>query len=206
MTRLPAPSVKAEALQLAHAYIVEFRDGKNPWSDVSPLTSEAGGAMFRHMLRVTALNHPVGMLNVIDMARGGEPDADAVLRTLILEYKSRQEAMPTELAGYDMELTARDGGFLRPPARQKKSNVLRDICIAIAVAAVIDRFGLRPTGRSPLKLSACSVVAEALEVAHLRLGYKAVEEIWRRYKRSVPTVPGWSFSPAWAPRAAAGPS
>jgi hypothetical protein len=70
--------------------------------------------------------------------------------------------------------------------------VLRDLYVAMVVAAVIDRFGLKATGRSPRHRSACAVVAEALGDVHIERGEKSVEKIWERYGRAMPTVPGWA--------------
>ena len=62
----------------------------------------------------------------------------------------------------------------------------------MTVAAVIDRYGLDPTGRSPRRKSACAIVAEALDAAHMALDYETVKTIWRHYRRAMPTVAGWA--------------
>ena len=75
---------------------------------------------------------------------------------------------------------------------------MRDLGIAMTVAAVVDRFGLNPTrntasrGRPSARRSACSVVAEALASVHIGMGEKAVEAIWTRLANAMPTVPGWA--------------
>jgi hypothetical protein len=187
---LPATLIEAEALEFARREIARYRDGTNPWSDDSPLTAEAGRAALRHIMRQASLENPVHRMILAAWGRAGDPDADAVLRTLLIEYQSRGERPPTELANYNMEVL--QGGFHQPPARKKKNNLIRNICIATTVAAVIDRYGLRPTGRSPHCRSACSIVAEALGEAQMQLGNKAVEKIWEAYGRAMPTVPGWA--------------
>jgi hypothetical protein len=79
------------------------------------------------------------------------------------------------------------------PGRKKKSYILRDLYIAITVAAVIDRCGLDATGRSPRRRSACSIVAEACrQEAHLNIDYEAVRKIWGRFGRAMPDVAGWA--------------
>jgi hypothetical protein len=101
---LPATLAEAEALQYARGIIAYWRDSGNPWSDDSPLTAEAGRAVTRHLLRNAALDHPNHRLALIEMARDGDPDADDVLRTLIIEMQSRGEKLPTELAAHNMEI------------------------------------------------------------------------------------------------------
>jgi hypothetical protein len=147
MGQLPATYADA-ALAFAQQQIVQFRDSTNPWSDDSPLTTEASRALMRHFFQA-ALQHPIPRMYIIEWAKSGEPDAAAALRTLMIEMKSRREELPTELAEYDMWLLLRDGQRHQRPARKKKNNLLRDICIAMTVAVVMDRFGLDPTGRAP---------------------------------------------------------
>jgi hypothetical protein len=62
----------------------------------------------------------------------------------------------------------------------------------MTVAALVDTFKLKPTGRSPHRRSACAICADALGAAQINLGDKAVEKIWEAYGRAMPTVPGWS--------------
>jgi hypothetical protein len=201
MTNLPATMVETEALQFAREWIVRFRDGTNPWSNDSALTADAGRAVTRHLMRQSALLHPINRLQLIAMARAGDTDARDVLRTVMIEIQSRGEPMPTELVNYNMELL--HGGLHQPPGPKRKDKLLRDLCIAMTVAAVHDRFGLSPTrntasrGRPSARPSACSVVAEALALAHMGLGKrseKAVEAIWSRLGRTLPTVSGWASS------------
>jgi hypothetical protein len=130
------------------------------------------------------------------MARAGDDDAADVLKTLIVEAKSRRAELPTELEAYNMELLGDDSWRSRRSrdGPKKKNKLTRDMLIALAVAAVVDRFGLPPTGRSIHRRSAASIVAEALAEIGLRLGFKAVEHIWRKYHDAMPTVPGWTIA------------
>ena len=100
--------------------------------------------------------------------------------------------MPLELREYDLWLTKHGERRRQRSGRKKKSYILRDLCIAMTVAAVIDRCGLDPTGRSPRRRSACSIVAEALAAAHMAVGYEAVKKIWERYRQAMPIVRGWA--------------
>jgi len=77
----------------------------------------------------------------------------------------------------------------------KRSNAfMRDVSICLVVAAVRDRFKIKPTGRSVRTRSGCSIVAEALAVIHMAVGSKAIETIWKKYGHAMPTVPGWASS------------
>jgi hypothetical protein len=198
MTNLPvaatnAALIAAEALAYARTDIARYHAGTNPWSTDSPLTAEAGRAVVRHLMMIWA-SSAEGRMRLVELALGGEPDAAAVLRTLMLEMKSRGLPLTTELQYYSMTVLQRGGVQpAQPPAQKKKQELLRDICIAMTVAALIDRFGLKPTERPPRTgRSACAIVAKALGEAHMQVGYKAVEKIWDRYKNAMPTVPGWA--------------
>jgi hypothetical protein len=132
-------------------------------------------------------------MDVIKLARHGDDDAKAVLREAILELKSSGAALPVELEAYNMEvLHGAMGHAVSGPKR--KDRLLRDVYICMTVAAVCDRFGLEPTGRARHRRSACDIVAETLQAAGIARGHKAVEKIWARYERAMPTVPGWALS------------
>jgi hypothetical protein len=184
---LPATTIETEALDFARNWL--GRHSGNPWSEHPNLSADAGRAFWRHMLW-QGVRHPVSRLQVIAMARAGDVDADAVLRTLMIEMQSRGETLPTELAAFNMEIL--HGGLHQPPGPKRKEKILRDLSIALAVAAVCDRFDLSPTrntasrGKLSARRSACAIVADALN-----MGEKAVEAIWTRLAGAMPTVPGW---------------
>jgi hypothetical protein len=86
------------------------------------------------------------------------------------------------------------GGLHQPPGPKRKDRILRDVTTAMAVAAVVDQFGLSPyraSYRKPAstRISACAVVAAAQNKSE-----KAVETIWGRFGGAMPTVPGWATS------------
>ena len=81
-----------------------------------------------------------------------------------------------------------------PPGPRKKDKILRNVFICLTVAAVVDRFELEPTGRSPRRRSACKIVSEALADIGRGMGRRAVETIWETYGAAMPTVPGWTDS------------
>jgi hypothetical protein len=176
-TSLPATHVEAAALEFARAELARFASGTNPWSQDPAMSVEASQAMMRHLMRIIA------------MAKAGDEDAAEVLRNVLIECKSRRVELPTELAEYDLWQT-HHGWPRRGPARKKKSYVLRDLCIAMTVAAVCDRFPMiRPTGRSARNRSGCQIVAEALAPT---MSYHAVKHIWQRYGAAMPTRAGWA--------------
>jgi hypothetical protein len=187
MTNLPTTTVD-EPLAFARAHLVHLHRS-SPWNLPASTPAEAT-AMVQETLR-GMLSYAQGRLLLVAAARVGSTDAHAVLTTVILEAKSRGTLLPTELEAYAMELVA---GLAPPHLRgpKKKDKMLRDIRIALTVAALIDRFGLDPTSRSARRRSACAVVAEALAVVHMGMGVKAVERIWQAYARAMPTVPRWT--------------
>jgi hypothetical protein len=188
VVNLPAKATtEAEAVAFARDWL--HGHGENPWSDYPNYSADAGRALWRHLLWQAVRQHPVHRLRIIAMARAGDTDADQVLRTLIIEMQSRGETLPAELAAFTMEVL--HGGLHQPPGPKRKDKILRDVTIAMAVAAVIDRFGLSPyRNAASARPSACAVVAEAQH----RIGEKAVEAIWRRLGRAMPTIPGWAAS------------
>ena len=123
-------------------------------------------------------------MHIIEAAKGGDADAIKILRALLLECKATRTDMPSDLIEYDMHVTAYGEPHRHRPGRKKRSYLLRDLCINMTVAAVVDRYRLDPTGRSPRHKSACAIVAEAVG-----MDYEAVRKIWQRYGRN---VAGWA--------------
>lgn len=191
MTRLLATIQSTEALAFARRWIERgHRDDEGSFFEAPH--SRAFVRSFFNMMMLTA----DGRTSLLTFAREGEAYSQEIVATAIAECRSRGVEPPTEFVGYEIELI--QGKVPRPtsgPGPDKRDDVLRDISIAATVAAVVDRYGLKPTGRSARKRSACAVVAEALGVINRQVSPKAVEDIWRRYRRGMPTVPGWTFYP-----------
>jgi hypothetical protein len=183
----------SEALQYARRWIAYFRDSGTPWSESSALTTDASRAVLRHLLQNAANLHPAHRLDIIATARAGNPDADAVVRMLILDANNNNQPLPVELFAYQMEIV-NSGRHKQRPARKRKNNMLRNIIITLTVGAVCETFGLQPTGRSARHRSACSIVAEALRRAHIAMSEEAIVSVWKDYRGVVPTVPGWPSS------------
>jgi hypothetical protein len=188
---LPATFEEASALSFARDDILSLHQ---KGGEVGSPFEEAESRAFMAKVYRAHLMTAEGRMLIIAAARVGDEFSRDVLRSLIREEKSggRYEQMPLEVRAYDMEL-----GDDRPPgvpAPDPRNEFIRNVCIASTVAAVVDRFGLKPTGSSARRRSACSIVAEALEVVHMQRSAKTVESIWKRYRGGVPTVRGWSFS------------
>ena len=199
MTKLPVASrtlMEAEARAMGREWIAGFLQGGNPWSNDPQMSVGASRAVTRHIMQL-GLESAESRMMVIAWAKAGDPDAVDVLRTLLLEYKSRRliNEMPSELIEYDMWITNRHGGLQQLPARKKKDRIMRNLCIGMTVAALVDRFGhlgLERTGRSPRRASACLIVKEVLGELGIGLSYKAVEKISDAYTPDAPTMPGWA--------------
>jgi hypothetical protein len=189
---LPVPQLEAEALAFARQEIAHWDASGTPWSPASPLSEEASRAFVRSQMLHAALLSTFTRMRIVLLAREGDEDARMVLRDLILEMRSRRQELPVDLENYSMEVLHGGMGHQRPGPK-RKNKMLRNICIAMTVAAVVDRFpGLDPTGNSRHRRSACAIVAEALTEAGRGMGQKAVEEVWRSYGAAMPTAPGWA--------------
>jgi hypothetical protein len=179
MTTLP---VEAKALAFARDMVAVIRDQKISvfGMELSWFDKGDNRRLARQIMKSWAHHDPTQQA-VADWARSGWDLADEALRELIIEFSDRREPLPTYLSAYSMDVAR--GGFRRPRGRKKSDHVLRDIAITMMVAAVIERFGLDATGRSPRRCSASSIVAEALGEANIARSYQAVAAIWSRYGR-----------------------
>ena len=177
-----ADAVQAEALAFARQKIAGYAHGTNPWSEHPAMSPDASHAVFRHILQL-ALQYTPTRMDIIARAKAGDSDATEMLRALLLECKANRTDMPSDLIEYEMWRLRFGDPYRHRPGRKKKSYLLRDLCINMTVAAVVDRYRLDPTGRSPRHRSACAIVAEAAG-----MDYDAVRKIWQRYGRN---VAGW---------------
>ena len=207
MVKLPAimdhavVQIESDALALARRHLAKWRDNGTPYSSDPLMTPGASRAavlnIYCNIVRLNIEHREV----LIEWARAGDDVADEALRGLIRDLLSRGEPLPTELASYNMSLVSgsSDRRFRKKKAQKWYHNLLRDIFVAWTVAALLDRFGftgMKSTGRSPHRKSACAIVAEAMVQEEFidPCGTKDVERIWNKYKGAAPTVPGW----AWA--------
>lgn len=195
VTRLLATRESIEAVAYARRMIERgHRD-----DDGSFFGPERSREFLRNAIRMMMLT-PDGRIDLIEYAEAGEEDAQAVVRNIIFEFESRHEPVPKEFEGYKMKLIAgREPPRLTGDGPDRRNTLLRDIAIAATVAAVCDRYGLKPTGRPTHGRSGCAIVVEALGNIRIGVTPKAVGKIWQRYRRSMPTAGGWSPSLADLP-------
>jgi hypothetical protein len=186
-TALPATLVEAQATAFARDFLRRMRDCTD-----SPFGPAAVSTYVRPIL-VRMLETAEGQYRMIDYARAGWPEAIAILNSVALELRNRNEILPEALDIWVSEQLRNPAKPKPGPGPKKVAHVPRDIGISMTVSAVIDRFGLKPTGRSRHRRSACAVVADALSEIGEAIGYDAVVAVWRRYGRAMPTQPGWSY-------------
>lgn len=187
---------EAEALSYAKRRLVHYNSERSsPYSNDPVLAPAASHAFVSQILRNAMLEFAVHRMTLVDWARAGDPVIHEMLVNLILEFKSRGETLPIELAAYDMEITRNSIARRRKaPARKGMSNLLRDLMISDVIAGIQDRFGIAPTRSSTTRHSGCSIVAEALLDVNIPIGEDAVVKIWQKYKSARPLVPGWSLT------------
>ena len=190
---------EAEACRFAREKIAHFKEG-NPFSEHSALSDDASRAFFRNVLKI-GLSTAINRMQIVAAAKAGDPDSVDILRHVLIEAKSRRTELPTEIAEYDIWLTVH--GEQRRRRSIKRDYVMRDICIALVVAGVVDKFKIPPTGSSARHRSACAIVGEALleadvtkgcKTVHLRRSYETVKKVWGRYQHVMPTIAGWASS------------
>jgi hypothetical protein len=196
-----AEAMEVAALDYAKRLNLYFAENSSPWSREPIFSPEAGRAMTRMVIGRAMLDTATGRLALIAAAEGGDRDAAAVLAEVIREAKSRRswDTLPVEVQAYDLH----DAGIEdRRRERQWKKYATRDLAIAIVVAAIVDRYGMRPTGRSARQLSACQIEAIALVQTGLYPKifvvrgrceeYKNIERVWSSLRNAMPTQAGWS--------------
>lgn len=137
---------------------------------------------------------------LIAAAKAGDPDMVDLLRSVIIEAKSKQIDMPLEIKEYDLWKDV--FGEQRKRRTEKRDYNSRNLHVAIIVAVLVDEFPtLLATGRSARRRSACSIVGEALfevevtkanKTVHLQRSYETVKKVWDRLGHVImPDVRGW---------------
>jgi hypothetical protein len=190
-------AIEAEVKRFARMALDWFHNLEgNPWSADPILSAEAGHAWLRDLLP-RLLGTAFGRMGVIELAKNGYAEAADVLKHFVIELRSNCHELPVELEAYEMEVRARSSDrWPKRPGPNKLDTIVRDLCLMIVVAAVLDRYPhLKATQTSPRNLSACAVVAEAMFGKQWRgRAYNTIKQIWRRRQGAAPTVPGWSHS------------
>ena len=151
---LPATYQEAEAEAFAREKFACFKQEGSPWGGHSPLAPEATRVWFRQMLQI-GLHGAANRMRIVAGAKAGDADYVALLKGVLLEAKSarRMDQLPTEIIDYDMWITAH--GEQRMRRSEKRDYVIRDICVSLVVAALDDKFGIRPDrsfGSPPIRL------------------------------------------------------
>jgi hypothetical protein len=179
------------ALQYARAWFDQYdKLPSNPWGPSPGLSAGAGRELFRFMLsRMLADDYYWTNQAIIALAKGGIAEAQDALREVRVEARRWGRKLPSEIEHYDLECTARGGD--RWPRRYggalRVDSLVRNIIIALTVAAVCDHFKLRPTHSSACTLSGCLIVGQALGIS-----YERMKAIWRQFAGGMPTVSGWA--------------
>jgi hypothetical protein len=200
IVKLPAVQADREAYAFACRVLGEFADSSSPWSRESALSPQAGRGFARDMLARVVRSPYVNLrLQVIAAARAGDDDAIFVVNHFINDMKSLGVRLPTEFAAYTMDAVA---GLIRPRGPKPKDSFVKNIVIANAVAAVMDRFGIPYSrklksrdGRPSSKRSASTIVADALKEVTgggRDLGEKRIERIYEKMRGGMPPEPGWT--------------
>jgi hypothetical protein len=175
------------ALDFARQEFIQAKNTDSPWGGGSMLSREASHGLIASTLTWGWPDVRV-RLWLIMIARAGLRDAQMALQRIILEYQSRHERMPTELAAYDMEV--KTFGLPSPAGPKKTARMVRDLLIMLTTMALVEKFGLYRTKRSPNHRSASEITAMALPTVGISMGYKSVEKIVDRYRDAWPE-PGW---------------
>ena len=202
--KLPAARKDADAFVFAMDWLQRWWESDSPWSSESALTNAASIGFWRETLRRSVHFSLTNRLQVLAIARGGDVDAIEVVNELINELTSAREPLPTELAALSMDMHA---ALIQPRAPRgplRKHRFVRNMMIAWAVAAVMDKYGLphsrrrksrSGSGRPSTWRSASAIVADALRKVtkgEIDLGEAAVERIYESMAGGMPTRSGWT--------------
>jgi hypothetical protein len=186
--------VDEAALKFAREKFQFFRKTGNPWSKDSPFTAAAGHALSQWFLAL-GWQDVITRMQLVMLARAGVRDAQAVLRRIILEHQTRGEALPTEVAAYDMEVKTFGPAPAQWAGPRTAHKLNRDICILAIGMLVADKFRLpRTKNPSSRRRSTSEIIALALESVGVSIGHKGIEKIFGRWRNVWIDASGWTES------------
>jgi hypothetical protein len=172
MLKLPVPIDEKAAVEVIVGWIGQLAER---------MTSERGRQDLRNHIRERLLRQEaIPRMQVIAAAENGNVEADWALRELITEYISRDEKMPTEVAGFAQR------ALLRPPANRDQGRDIadsweRDIIIGMVVDLAQFSWPEVPLTRNQAsrRPSICFWVSLALTKRGRPMGERQVERIYR---------------------------
>lgn len=187
--------VEEEALKFAREkFRFLHKTGGNPWSEDSPFSAAAGHALSQWVLRL-GWHDVITRMHLVMLGRAGVRDAQAVLHRIILEYQTRGEALPTEVAAYDMEVKTFGPAPAQWAGPRAADKLNRDICILAIGMLVADKFRLpRTKNPSSRRRSTSETIALALESVGVSIGHKGIEKIFGRWRSVWIDASGWTES------------
>jgi hypothetical protein len=162
---LPATLIEAEARAYARFWIRRY-SALSCWHNIPflrlpcpILDPDAGHIWMQNYLKQSAMAHPFSATEIIALARAGWKDADIAISQLAAEHLDRGEPPPAQVAAYAIEKLHPNSGGLR--GRDRGDHVFQDIAMAFLVVDLVERFPIKPTGRSARRPSACKIAADA---------------------------------------------
>jgi hypothetical protein len=174
MTTLPATSAEADMVSTVRNWVGLVGEA---------MTAEAGRTVLRTYIRDMLRRGTIPTMQVIAAAEAGHRDADLALREVAVEYISRRQEMPTEIANYVQRALVMPP-VTYPPGRNIADTWLRDVGIAVIVQLAVEKWRLRATrNRASTRPSACYVVSLALGRRRHNVAERQVERIFGNYGR-----------------------
>jgi hypothetical protein len=182
---LSSTAVEAEALTYAKECIRFMHTDSLRATGYSSFSKEGSRLLSRRVLKAYAMTSPFTMDEIVTYAMVGWHDAHEALGELISEFHARGQQLPPQLATYDIHAWHRRLASSR--GRRKSDNVTRNICAALIMDALCQRFGLKPTRnrqskRPERRQSAAGILAQALkeELPHdlFKPSSRGIETMW----------------------------
>jgi hypothetical protein len=188
---------EAQAVAFARVEVRMVLDDKVRFlgQPVSWFEREDSRQFWKRFLKITATS-PDGLLDLYENARDNDELSHEVMCELINEHHHSHTKMPAPLETYDMQVVRAAGDpSLRKPRKRgpkKRRALLRDIALLYLVGAVRWKTELKGTRSGRTRLSACLIVARALEAEgkgpsdEHGVSEDTVVAVWTRWKHLSP--------------------